>query len=282
LLDNHTGDFHSPPMSDRPRQVPHTAPRDLAGDAEAADREGRIEQLLLAGLDQYFAGRLDEAIDVWTRVAFLDRRNTRAKAYIDRARGLVAERQREVEALVYEGVEAYQAGNLLVARSLLTRAVDRGGHSDTAQLFLERLQRSETLPPPPSVPAPRHAATWERPATAAVWSWLATAAVSAALALAILVVARPVASFVAELPLVVPAAAPAGPPPLPVARASDSVLERARSLRAQGRRVEALRVLGRVDVADGQRGAADALRADIQREILAGVEAADAAREVTR
>src|SRR6186713_230655 len=159
LLDNHTGDFHSPLMSDRPRQVPHTAPRDLAGDAEAADREGRIEQLLLAGLDQYFAGRLDEAIDVWTRVAFLDRRNTRAKAYIDRARGLVAERQREVEALVYEGVEAYQAGNLLVARSLLTRAVDRGGHSDTAQLFLERLRRSETLAAIPAVaprqPAPR-------------------------------------------------------------------------------------------------------------------------------
>ena len=67
-----------------------------------------------------------------------------------------------------------------------------------------------------------------------------------------------------------------------IQRASDSVLERARSLRAQGRRVEALSVLGRVDVADGQRGAADALRADIQREILAGVEAADAAREVTR
>jgi hypothetical protein len=269
-------------MSDRPRQVPHTAPRDLAGDPEAADREGRIEQLLLAGLDQYFAGRLDEAIDVWTRVAFLDRRNTRAKAYIDRARGLVAERQREVEALVHEGVAAYHSGDLLVARSLLTRAVERGGHSDTAQLFLERLQRSETLPPAPPAPAPRHAAAWERPATAGVWSWLATAAVSAALALVILVAARPVASFVAELPLAVPAAAPTAPPPLPVARISDSVLERARVLRAQGRRVDALGILARVDVADGQRGAADALRADIQREILADVDAADAAREVTR
>src|SRR6478735_516051 len=118
-------------MSDRPRQVPHSEPRDLAEDAEGVDRESRVEQLLLAGLDQYFAGRYEQAIDVWTRVAFLDRRNTRAKAYIDRARGLVAERQREIEALVQEGVAAYHAGDLAASRTLLTRAVDRGGHSDT-------------------------------------------------------------------------------------------------------------------------------------------------------
>ena len=130
-------------MSDRPRPVPHAAPRDLAEDAEGGDRESRVEQLLLAGLDQYFAGRYEQAIDVWTRVAFVDRRNSRAKAYIERARGLVAERQRELEALVHEGVTAYHAGDLSTARTLLTRAVDRGGHSDTAQLFLERLQRSE-------------------------------------------------------------------------------------------------------------------------------------------
>ena len=110
-------------MPDRPRPVPPAAPRDLADDAEGADRESRVEQLLLAGLDQYFAGQYEQAIDVWTRVAFLDRRNSRAKAYIDRARGLVAEQQREVEALVQEGVAAYQAGDLANAKTLLTRAV---------------------------------------------------------------------------------------------------------------------------------------------------------------
>src|SRR6185503_6256886 len=145
----------------------------------------RVEQLLLAGLDQYFAGRYEQAIDVWTRVAFLDRRNSRAKAYIDRARGLVAERQREVEALVQEGVAAYHAGDLAVARTLLTRAVDRGGPSDTAQLFLERLHRSESLPGMPAAaarPAPRRDGT---PAPA-VWSWVITAAVCVTLAAAIL------------------------------------------------------------------------------------------------
>src|ERR1051325_6360933 len=185
-------------MPDRPRPVPPAAPRDPADDAEGGDRESRVEQLLLAGLDQYFAGRYEQAIDVWTRVAFLDRRNSRARAYIDRARGLVAERQREVEALVHEGVAAYHAGNLEVARTLLTRAVDGGGHSDTAQLFLERLHRSESLPGAPAPLARPTPHREVRPASA-VWSWVITAAVCAVLAAAILVAARPVASFVAEL-----------------------------------------------------------------------------------
>ena len=32
------------------------------------DRDAKIEQLLLAGLDHYFSGRYEQAIDVWTRV----------------------------------------------------------------------------------------------------------------------------------------------------------------------------------------------------------------------
>src|SRR5436190_7183871 len=223
-------------MSDRPRQVPHAAPHDPADDAEGEDRESRVEQLLLAGLDQYFAGRYEQAIDVWTRVAFLDRRNSRARAYIDRARGLVAEGQRELEALVHEGVTAYHAGDLSTARALLTRAVDRGGHSDTAQLFLERLQRSELLPGPAG---PTGQAVQRHTATTGFWNWIVTAAVSVGVAGVILVVARPVATFVAELPIAVPAAAPVPAEPLPVARASDRVLAQALALRAQGHDVEA-------------------------------------------
>ena len=257
-------------MPDRPRPVHPAAPRDPADDAEGGDRESRVEQLLLAGLDQYFAGRYEQAIDVWTRVAFLDRRNSRARAYIDRARGLVAERQREVEALVHEGVEAYHAGDLGVARTLLTRAVDRGGHSDTAQLFLERLHRSASLPG--AMPAPPGPTLHREPPPAgAVWNWVMTAAVSAVLAVVVLVAARPVASFVAELPIAMPSAAPAPAEPLPIARVSDRALAQARALRDQGRPAEALRVLDTVDVADPQRPAADALRSEIQRMVLAEI-----------
>ena len=268
-------------MPDRPRHVPPAAPRDLADDAEGVDRESRVEHLLLAGLDQYFAGRYEQAIDVWTRVAFLDRRNSRAKAYIDRARGLVAERQREVEALVQEGVAAYHAGNLTMAKTLLTRAVDRGGHSDTAQLFLERLHRSELVPGVPA-PPPRHSASRAKTATRPVWNWLVTAGVCAVLAALILLAARPVASYVAELPLAMPAAAPPPADPLPVARPSDRVLARARELHAQGRAAEALRVLETVDVADAQRPAADALRSEIQRKVLADIQTQEFVAEAAR
>jgi hypothetical protein len=268
-------------MPDRTRHVPPAAPRDPASDAEGVDRETRVEQLLLAGLDQYFAGRYEQAIDVWTRVAFLDRRNSRARAYIDRARGLVAERQREVEALVQEGVAAYHAGDLTMARTLLTRAVDRGGHSDTAQLFLERLHRSEPVPGVPVAPT-RSVAPRARTDSSPLWSWLLTVAVSTALAALILVAARPVASFVAELPIAVPAAAPVPADALPVARPSDRALTRARELQSLGRAAEALKVLDAVDPADPQRAAADALRGEIQRQVLANVQVLEFGVEATR
>src|SRR5262249_32709625 len=64
----------------------------------ASDRLALIEQLLLAGLDHYFIGQYEQAIHVWTRVFFLDRGHARARAYIERARCALAERQREAEA----------------------------------------------------------------------------------------------------------------------------------------------------------------------------------------
>ena len=47
-----------------------------------ANKALRVERLLLAGLDHYFSGQYEHAINIWTRVAFLDRKNNRARAYI--------------------------------------------------------------------------------------------------------------------------------------------------------------------------------------------------------
>jgi hypothetical protein len=118
--------------------------------------------------------------------------------------------------------------------------------------------------------------------TTGLWNWVVTAAVSVGVAVVILIAARPVATFVAELPIAVPAAAPAPAEPLPVARASDRVLAQAQALRAQGRDVEALRLLDAVDVADAQRPAADALRAEIQRKVLTESQVLDPTPEGTR
>jgi hypothetical protein len=83
--------------ADAPHREP---PRDSE---PSSSRDQRIEQLLLTGLDRYFAGELERAIQVWSRVFFLDRGHPRARAYIERARGAIAERQREAEAHVHRG-----------------------------------------------------------------------------------------------------------------------------------------------------------------------------------
>ena len=68
---------------------------DRPGELPDRERDARIEQLLISGLDHYFAGQLELAINVWTRVLFLDRGHARARAYIERARSALSERQRE-------------------------------------------------------------------------------------------------------------------------------------------------------------------------------------------
>ena len=110
-------------------------------DAPDADRDAKIEQLLLAGLDHYFAGRYEGAINVWTRALFFDRSHARARAYIDRARGALAERQRRSEELLHSGVAALDRGHRSEARRLLQAAVDSGARADELHPLVDRLNR---------------------------------------------------------------------------------------------------------------------------------------------
>jgi tetratricopeptide (TPR) repeat protein len=249
-----------------------------AGPLSDADREARIEQLLLSGLDHYFSGKHEQAINIWTRVAFLERGHGRARAYIERARSALAEQQREDEALLHQGVEAYHAGNLDTARDLLTRAVEQGGPSDTALVFLQRLSRVDA--PSGAVTAPRtaRAVSPVPPAPVAGRSRMAvTLLASVAVAAAILVAAMPLASWLAERPVSAPPAEAASAEALPIVRPSDLEVARARQLSASGHPREALRALDRLDLADPARAEADRLRAALQRELLATIPAGDRA-----
>ena len=51
------------------------------------------------GLDHYFSEQHELAINVWTRVLFFDRGHARARAYIERARSALNERQRKGDEL---------------------------------------------------------------------------------------------------------------------------------------------------------------------------------------
>src|SRR5206468_12085948 len=118
--------------------------------APDADRDAKIEQLLLAGLDHYFAGQYDQAINVWTRALFLDRSHQRARAYIERARSALAERQRQSEELLQTGVAAFHRGDADEARRLLQAAIEAGAPPEEALAFLERLNRLDSVRTRPS------------------------------------------------------------------------------------------------------------------------------------
>jgi tetratricopeptide (TPR) repeat protein len=253
----------------------HSAP-------DRQDRTARIEELLLAGLDHYFNGEHDRAIDVWTRVLFLDRRHARARAYIERARGALAERQRESEELIQRGMAAFDQGDTGVARELLSSAVARGGPHDVALALLDRLNRLETPVSTADATARARAmmAAGRRPhagrlGAAAPRSWVVLAVALFALGIVALYVAISFSDLAGRSPATNPATSAARPAEqsLPVPRSADLALWRAAALKNTGHLKEALVALDRIGTGDAAYADAERLRGEIQGLLVAGLPA---------
>ena len=250
-----------------------------------AEDDARIEQLLVTGLDHYFAGEFEAAINLWTRVLFLDRNHDRARAYIDRARSAQAEQHRVSEALVHQGLEAFDRGEVARARALLSDALDQGASHDLALGVLGRIDRLDVG----QTRSPRRAAAdRQAPRPAEEASVGNTRSGSAARCRhvdrpglgrdargrgrALLRHALNLAGFwpgaapVADRPFTatVDARAAAGP-----AARGELPGAGARPLFASGKLRDALRAVDRVPVGDSLRQDADRLRGEIQRELLA-------------
>ena len=250
------------------------------GAASEADRDAKIEQLLLVGLDHYFAAQYEPAIDVWTRALFLDRSHARARAYIERARSALAERQRESEELLQNGVAAFHRGESDEARRLLQAAIRGGAPSEDALAVLERLNRldaSLSPQPPAQSRRQRRSPGISKESHAIPRSRLGLAA---SIALLLVVVAAGVSAAalwgrfewrslvgLQNAPATsVPAPAARELPPVP--RRGETALARARTLAAGGHLRDALSVLDLIRPTDAQKADADRLRADIQRQLL--------------
>jgi hypothetical protein len=100
---------------------------------------------------------------------------------------------------------------------------------------------------------------------------MAAGAGAAIVAAVMLVGGLPIGTWLSEFQGSAPPAVTVAPveEPLPVVRASEAAIDRARALRAGGRLRDALRALDTIDLADPFRGEADRLRAEIQRDLLA-------------
>lgn len=257
---------------------------------QGADDEARIEHLLVTGLDHYFAGEFEHAINLWTRVLFLDRNHDRARAYIERARSAQAEQQRISEALVHEGLEAFGKGEVERARALLSDALDQGASHDVALGVLGRIDRLDAgmKSTASAVPAPRRRVfartspstdEHQRRGALAMW-WLTGAAIVLVAAITFVLVAPSEFAdwFPDQATTGTPAAIVLPPSPLPVPSPTETYVGQARELFAGGKLRDALHALDRVPVGDALRPDAERLRADIQRELLAvaGAEASSA------
>jgi tetratricopeptide (TPR) repeat protein len=258
----------------------HQSDSARASEPAGADQDAKIEQLLLVGLDQYFAGRYEQAINVWTRALFLDRSHARARAYIERARTALAEGQRESEELLQNGVAAFHRGEGDEARRLLLSAIDRGAPSEEALAILERLDRLEaavtTSPRQRTVRPPSLAGTIGKDAGRRPLIRLAAWSVGVAIVLGIGAYAIGPANRSELLSLVLPeepVGAAVNPiareTVLPVPRRGELTLTRARTLAAAGRLRDALATLDAIRLTDPERADADRLRSEIQRELLA-------------
>ncbi len=257
-------------MADQTRQP--ASPIDPGGER----REQTIESLLVTGLDLYFAGDYDQAIHAWTRVLFLDRSHARARAYIDRARAVQAERQRETDELLHRGLAALDAGDTERARLLLGSAVERGGAVEAAQVALDRLQRLavELLPgrPVPALVPPSPDPAVAPPPRRRMAPWILGVAAAVLLVVAGLFALRWQGFDTwGRSGRRAATAVPASRPALTIAQPSlgDLAIRRARALFARGHLHEALAELDTIPLGDARRREADEVRAEIQRALLA-------------
>lgn len=247
----------------------------LRADVPERDRDARIEELLLAGLDHYFAEQFDLAINVWTRVLFIDRGHARARAYIERARGAIAERQRKGDELLHTGTAAFDRGDAAQARELVASAVEHGASAEEALALLARIERLETITQAGTVPLvrrPTQRDVPQRQPRSARWQWIASG-LAAGIIVGAVALTWLVNRGLAPWPLLAPATRVSTPPftpPVPVPRPADLAMARGEALFTRGRLHEALTALQSVPPGDPLRARADALVADIQRQLLAG------------
>ena len=111
--------------------------------SEPQEAQHKIGGLLQHGRGLFRHGRLQQAIHVWTRILFLDRNNRAARDAIGRAKRVIAESQRELDALVLDAARCDASGDRHGARERLTKVLSLDPRHAEGRSLLEQIEEQE-------------------------------------------------------------------------------------------------------------------------------------------
>ena len=112
----------------------------------ALQTDARITQFLKQGDDAFARGNAQEAIDLWSRVFLIDLSNEEASRRIDSAREAQAESGRKIDALLSDGVQSFEAGDLAGARNKFLDVLALSENDATARGYLNQIDAALSTP----------------------------------------------------------------------------------------------------------------------------------------
>ena len=121
--------------------------------SSGAQTDARITQFLKQGDDAFARGNAQEAIDLWSRVFLIDLSNEEASRRIDSARDAQAETGRKIDALLSDGVQSFEAGDLAGARNKFLDVLALSENDATARGYLNQIDAALSTPGSGGVPA---------------------------------------------------------------------------------------------------------------------------------
>jgi len=115
-------------------------------DTERSPSEREIEGLLKQGDEMARRGDRQQAIEIWSRIFLIDINNSEAVLRIEKARQDMAEGNRKIADGLKAGREAFEAGDLAVAREMFLQVLAVDENEPTAKFYLDRIEEELTTP----------------------------------------------------------------------------------------------------------------------------------------
>lgn len=118
-------------------------------ETESSPSEREIANLLKQGDDAARRGDRQQAIEIWSRIFLIDINNSEAVIRIERSRQDMAEGNRKIADCLKTGREAFEAGDLAVAREMFLQVLAVDENEPTAKFYLDRIEEEMAAPTPP-------------------------------------------------------------------------------------------------------------------------------------